>query len=281
MALVLNDVIKRIHDLPSLSAVVVELLTSMENDDVDVHVLGAKIARDQALTAKTLRLANSSFYGMASTVTTIHQAISVLGFHSIRTLVTACAISGSFAAGPGVMFDFKAFWRHVVATAVCAKLLAVRFKLNPDTAFTAGLLHDIGTLVLATRFPAEYGQMLAYRRQHDCYIIEAEQVIFGLDHAATGSALAAYWKFPEAIQRAVAEHHSDACADAGAASLQLVVHVANTVAHALDLSALEDDMAPPIAESVWQALKLDQDAWMALFAATEANCGEMCKILVN
>ncbi|MEJ7807042.1 MAG: HDOD domain-containing protein [Telluria sp.] len=281
MAMVMNEVIKRIHDLPSLSAVVVELLTSMEDDDVDVHVLGEKISHDQALTAKTLRLANSSFYGMPSKVTTIHQAISVLGFHSIRTLVTACAISGSFPPGSGGLFDFKAFWRHSVATAVCAKLLAARFKLNPDTAFTAGLLHDIGTLVLATRFPAEYGQMLAHRRQHDCYIVDAEQVVFGLDHAATGSALAAYWKFPEPIQRAVAEHHSDTCA--GPVSLQLVVHAANTVAHALDLSGQEDDLAPPMAEAVWQALApgLDGDGWRQLFAQTESTCSEMCQILVN
>lgn len=279
MAMVLGEVIKRIHDLPSLSAVVVELLTSMEDEDVDVHVLGAKIAHDQALTAKTLRLANSSFYGMPSKVTSIHQAISVLGFHSIRTLVTACAVSGSFPPGSNALFDFKAFWRHSVATAVCAKLLAVRLKLNPDTAFTAGLLHDIGTLVLATRFPAEYGQMLAHRRQHDCYIIEAEQAVFGLDHAATGSALAAHWKFPETMQRAVAEHHSDAVT--GPATLQLVVHAANTVAHALDLTGQEDDLAPPMPHAVFQALGLSDDQWQQLFAETESTCTEMCQILVN
>ena len=279
MALDLKDVIRRIHDLPSLSAVVVELLTSMEDEEVDVHVLGAKIAHDQALTAKTLRLANSSFYGMPSKVTTIHQAISVLGFHSIRTLVTACAISGSFPPGASGQFDFKAFWRHSVATAVCAKLLALRFKLNPDTAFTAGLLHDIGTLVLATRFPDEYARMLAHRSEHDCEISEAEQAVFGLDHAAAGSALAAYWKFPEAIQRAVAEHHGEAWA--GPVSLQLVVHAANTVAHALDLSGLDDDLAPPMPHAVWQALGLSAGEWRALFAATESTCGEMCQILVN
>lgn len=279
MPMVLDEVIKRIHDLPSLSAVVVELLTSMEDEDVDIHVLGAKIAHDQALTAKTLRLANSSFYGMPSKVTTIPQAMSVLGFHSIRTLVTACAVSASFPNGTGGPFDFKSFWRHSVATAACAKLLAKRHKLNPETAFTAGLLHDIGTLVLATRFPAEYAQMLAHRNRHDCYIIEAEQAVFGLDHAATGSALAAHWKFPEAIQRAVAEHHRDDCI--GPPSLQLLVHAANTVAHALDLSGHEDDLAPPMSHAVWQALGLSGDEWKQLFAETEASCTEMCKILID
>jgi putative nucleotidyltransferase with HDIG domain len=279
MAVVLDDIIKRIHDLPSLSAVVVELLSSMEDEDVDVHVLGAKIAHDQALTAKTLRLANSSFYGMASKVTTIHQAISVLGFHSIRTLVSACAISASFPPGAGTGFDFKAFWRHSVATAVCAKLLAVRFKLNPETAFTAGLLHDIGTLVLATRFPAEYAQMLAYRARHDCYVLDAERAVFGVDHAATGSALAAHWKFPLTIQRAVAEHHSETCS--GPLSLPLLVHAANVVAHGLDLSGQEDDLVPPMPQALWQALGLSDDEWSALFGATESTCNDMCQILVN
>lgn len=279
MAIEINEVIKRIRDLPSLSAVVVELLASVDDDEADLHVLGVKIAHDQSLTAKTLRLANSSFYGMPSKVTTIHQAIAVLGFHSIRTLVTACAISTSFPPGTGGRFDFKAFWRHSIATAVCAKQLAVHLKLNPDTAFTAGLLHDIGTLVLATRFPAEYAQVLAWRQEHDCHILEAEQAVFGLDHTAAGSALAAYWKFPVTIQSAVADHHRDNFA--GPASLQLIVHAANTIAHALDLSGQEDDLAPPMSDMVWQALALSDSEWHLLFAQTESTCNEMCQILVT
>lgn len=279
MAMLLDDVIKRIGELPSLSEVVVELLTSMEDEELDVHVLGNKIAHDQALTAMTLRLANCSFYGMQSQVTTIQQAIAVLGFHSIRTLVTACAVSASFAPAHDKRFDFGAFWRHSVGTAVCAKLLAARLGFNPETAFTAGLLHDIGTLVLVTRYPDEYAAMLAYRRQHDCYIIDAEQAVLGLDHAATGAALAAYWKFPLSIQRTVAEHHGDACG--GAPSLQLIVHAANTLAHALDLSGQPDDLVPSMPQGVWQALKLGPDDAEELFAAAELTCHEMCQILVN
>lgn len=279
MATSLDEVVKHIRDLPSLSAVVVELLATMEQEDVDAHALGMKIALDQSLTAKTLRLANSSFYGMSSKVTTIHQAIAVLGFHSIRTLVTACAVTGSFPASAKSGFNFKGFWRHSVATAVSAKLLAVRLKFNPDTAFTAGLLHDIGTLVLATRFPAEYAHMLNHRRELDCYVVEAEQAVFGLDHTTVGSALAAYWKFPEAMQKAVAEHHQ---AEAGGpVTLSLLVHAGNIIAHALDLSEEEDDLAPPMSEAVWSALALSDAEWGALFREIESTYAEMCQILVT
>lgn len=275
--IVIEDVIKRIHDLPSLSAVVVELLSSMEQEDIDVHLLADKITRDQALTAKTLRLANSSFYGMQSKVTTIQQAISVLGFHSIRTLVTACSIAGSIAPGPGTRFDFPGFWRHSVATAVAAKALATRLGQSAETAFTAGLLHDLGTLVLATRFPSQYEQALAYRAAHDCDVVQAEQAIFGLDHAAVGSALAAYWKFPAAMQAAVAQHHTPPASR----SLPLTIHLANTVAHALDLSGQEDDLVPPLSLQLWQSAGLSDTVWFEIFRETEAGFHDMSQILMG
>lgn len=279
MPIAIEEVVKHIRDLPSLSAVVVELLASMEHEDVDIHVLAAKISLDQALAAKTLRLANSSFYGMSAKVTTIQQAISVLGFHSIRTLVTACSITASFAETPGGTLNFKGFWRHSVGTAACARLLAPHFRINPDTAFTAGLLHDIGALVLATRFPAQYAAMLAHRHEHDCYIVEAEQAVFGIDHALVGRALAAYWKFPISIQDAVADHHNPATP--ARPGLPQLVHVANTVAHALDLSEIEDDLVPPLDIAIWNDLGLSESDSMTLFAQSEATFREMCQILVN
>jgi putative nucleotidyltransferase with HDIG domain len=278
-AISIQDVVKRIHDLPSLPVVVIDLLSTMEQEDIDIHLLAGKITLDQSLTAKTLRLANSSFYGMQSKVTSIQQAIAVLGFHSIRTLVTACSVTGAIAPLAGNRFDFQAFWRHSVATAVAAKTLAPRLRQNAETAFTAGLLHDLGALVLATRFPAQYEQALAYRRQHDCDSAEAERAVFGLDHALVGSSLAAYWKFPAAIQSAVANHHD--LAEQDVASLPLVIHVADLLAHALDLSGVEDDLAPALSHRVWRTLALSDEACLALFRDTERAFQEMNQILVG
>jgi putative nucleotidyltransferase with HDIG domain len=276
MSIAFDQVIKRIQDLPSLPAVVIELLSSMDQEDIDVHSLAVKITLDQALTAKTLRLANSSFYGMSSKVTTIAQAVSVLGFNSIRTIVTACSLTGAFQDSGSGSFNFQGFWRHSVATAVCAKLLARQLRVNPDTAFTAGLLHDIGSLVLATRFPQQYEDMLAYQRANDCYLIDAERALFELDHAIVGSTLAGHWKFPSAIQQAVAAHH-----DAAPASLALAIHFGNTLAHALDLSDIEDDLAPPVSLASWSALGLSSDASGVLFRTAEDTFHEMCQILVT
>lgn len=279
MPITIDEVTRQVRDLPSLPAVITELLTTMDKEDVDVQSLCRKITLDQALTAKTLRLANSSFYGMSSQVTTIQQAISILGFRSIRTLLTACSVTAAFPRNAGGSFNFEGFWRHSVATAVSAQKLARLLAVNPDTAFTAGLLHDIGALVLATRFREQYESMLAYRREHDCTIVVAEQAVLGIDHTVVGSALTAYWKFPLEMQRAVAGHHTPE--DSGMSPLTLVVHAANTLAHALDLTGESDDQAPRISHAVWNALGLDEAQSTSLFGDIDTTFNEMCQILVS
>src|SRR3954466_13681128 len=124
----LDAVVRQLEDLPSLPAVVMELLTSIDEEDVDISVLAKKVSHDQALTAKTLRLANSSLYGLQVKVTTIQQGITFLGFQTTRNLITAAAVTGCFAEGQCPGFDHKAFWRHSIATAACAKVLARHLK---------------------------------------------------------------------------------------------------------------------------------------------------------
>jgi putative nucleotidyltransferase with HDIG domain len=275
----MEDVARRVQDLPSLPAVVVDLLACVDQEGLDLQVLAGKLALDQSLSAKTLRLANSSFYGMPSRVTTIQQAVAVLGVHNIRTLVTACSITGSFSGAAGGSFDLPGFWRHSVGTAACARALARPLRQNPDTAFIAGLLHDLGTLVLATRYPGEYEAMEAYRREHDCYQAEAERAVFGFDHAGIGGALAARWQFPQQIQQAVASHHRTDELDAP--SLALAVHLADAFAHGLNFSGHADELVPPLGWPAWRAAALSDATCLAVCAESERTFHDLIQILVN
>jgi HD-like signal output (HDOD) protein len=266
----LDEVIRRVHDLPSLPAVVAELLTSMEQDDIDLNYLAGRIALDQALTAKTLRLANSSFYGMPSKVTSIQQAMSVLGLHSVRTLVTACGVIGAVPPAAGLALDFDQFWRHAIATAVWARALARHLRQSPDTAFTAGLLHNLGTLVLATRFPEEYAAVPLWRAEHaEASVAEAELAVFGVDHAQAGSALAAHWKFPTAIQDAISHQHR-----ANATGLALAVGLAHLLAESSDASEEQREHA-------WATLAFDDEQRQQLSEKCPLMVSDMCQILVN
>ncbi|KRB79536.1 HDOD domain-containing protein [Noviherbaspirillum sp. Root189] len=276
-AIALTDVVKQVRDLPSLPLIVMELIESFEQKDISISVLADKVSHDQALAAKTLRLANSSFYGLQSKVKTIQQAITVLGFDSVRALITAAAVIDNFGAKEGTSFNFKGFWRQAIGTALCAKSLARMSNLNQDYAFISGLLHDIGKLVLVTRFPQQYEQARLHRIANDCYMLDAERAVLAVDHTAVGRALAEHWKFPPLIQRAIANHHAPLAQDLG--DIPSVVHVANAVVHALDLGEQEDDLVPHIAENAWNSLNIERTALQRVFRETESEFEEVCQIL--
>jgi putative nucleotidyltransferase with HDIG domain len=275
----LDDVIGKLQDLPSLPAVVMELLTSIDREDVDISVLARKVSHDQALTAKTLRLANSSTYGLQVKVTTIQQAITFLGFQTTRNLITAAAMTGCFPGGQCAGFDNTAFWRHSIATAACARVLARRMRFNQDYAFTAGLLHDIGRLVLVSTYPQRYAEVLAWRGAHDCELIEAERAVLGVDHVMTGVALAERWKFSETMRLGIAWHHEPE--RAGAGFLATIIHVANAIVHALDIAGEDDDLVPPVSPVAWSALGLNEEAYLHVFRETELQFDEISTVLMS
>jgi putative nucleotidyltransferase with HDIG domain len=274
-----DQVISHIRDLPALPAIVQDLMKSTGPDDIDINVITRKVSLDQALSAKTLRFANSSFYGLQAKVTTIQQAITLIGVDSVRHVVTATALTGYFPQSANTTFDYCALWRHAIATAVCARVMARHLHVNQDYAFTAGLLHDIGRLVLVTHFRREYEAVVAYRKLHDCEWLIAERDVMGVDHVQTGEALAIHWNFSEAIQNAIAGHHNPE--QQKHHSLAAIVHVANAIVHGLDLDNEEDDLVPHVSAAAWQGLGLDESSYMQIFRETELLFDEVSRVLLN
>jgi len=277
-AIAIADVVKGVRDLPSLPIVVLEVLKSFEQTDASIGLLADKVSQDQALAAKTLRLANSSFYGLSRKVTTIQQAITILGFDSVRTLIAAAAVTDVFAGNRHASFNFRSFWQHAIATALCAKMIARHMKLNQDYAFVCGLLHDVGRLVLVTRFPDQYTAAMKHRDTTDCYVLDAERAVLQLDHAAVGRVLAEYWKFPLIMQKAIANHHNPTGDDLG--DIPAVVHVAEATAHALDLAQDEEELVPVVIEAAWTSLGLEPAVFRKVCRDAEAEFEEACQILV-
>ena len=275
----LDQVVRAVRDLPSLPIIVMELLETMEQEDASSALLTHKISQDQALTAKILRVANSSFYGMSARVTTVAQALSILGFSTVRALVTAASISGAFVLDTNSPFNFSPFWKHAIATAICAKHLAPFSRVAPDSAFITGLLHDIGQLVLATKFASAYAQVSAHRQTNDCEVIDAERMVLQFDHAMVGAALAEHWRFPPAMQQAVLQHH--AIDSAHAEPLTVVIHIANTITHVLDLAGDPMEALPDTSASAWQSIALDSNALSRILPMIVAEFTAISPILVG
>jgi len=265
----LDLALSRIHHLPSLPTVVLELLASVDQEDTNLDDLAQKIAQDQAITARTLRLANSSFYGMERQVTSVQESIAILGFRTVRSIATTAALLGAFESPADKRFDLTPFWHHAIAAAVCARELAQHLEVHPDHAYTAGLLHDIGRLVLATQFQAEYTATLTYQAAHNCPLLEAERAVLGIDHTQVGAALTQHWKFPPAMTMAVADHHRTNCQKVPLFSL--VVMAANAMAHTLNLSGDADHMVSPMPDELWPTLGLSADTLQSVSAHAEAQ----------
>lgn len=261
-----DEVLARVAQLPSLPAVVVDLLERLNDERITAPVLARKIGEDQALAAKALRVANSPFYGMAGRIATIQEAIVALGLGNVRALVMAAAVRGQFALAHLGWFDSSGFWKHTIAVALCARVLARRAGENPEAAFTAGLLHDIGRLVLVTAFQDEYRAVLAAASQRACSLREAEREVLGLDHTVAGAALAARWKFPKATEAAVLGHHAP---DAAPARLTDIVHLADLTCHSLDRGDSGADAVASASPGAWSRLGLRDETFQECLAETQ------------
>jgi putative nucleotidyltransferase with HDIG domain len=269
-----------LRDLPALPAAVLELLDMLGSEDIETAVLVSKIALDPALTAKTLRLANSSFYGISRHVGSVGDATTVLGLRTVRAVVTAAAMSGSFAPPDCAGFDFKAFWRHAVGVAAGAKLVACAAGVEADAAFTAGLLHDIGRLVLASAFAPRFERTLIYACECGVEPLAAERALLGTDHAAVGAIVTEHWRFPACIVEAIGQHHAPPASGCGA-RLAHVVGVADRLVQAIESGGAGWDELPAEAQQAWVAIGLANEAWAPLLAETELQMRGLCAALLN
>lgn len=273
---------QRVRELPALPQAVLEVLAVLRRDDSSTDACAERIARDQSMAARTLKLANSAFYGVAGRVATVRDAVHLLGRRTLVSLLTTAAVSAPFGPGlAGPHFTFARFWRHALGTALAAQAIARELGHDEELAFTAGLLHDIGQLALATHFPVEFGAVCAAARAADLPSRPAEEAVLGLDHAAVGTLIARHWRFPGHVAQAIAQHHTPQ-PDPGhprSASLADVVHVADAIAHALDLSQAADEAVPDVDLAAWARLALSPPTCLRLFEHTESGVAALCDAL--
>jgi putative nucleotidyltransferase with HDIG domain len=206
----LKKITQSIIGLPTLPTVITQLMTLIDSPKTSGRQVAQLISTDQALTARILKLANSSFYGFPREIATVQHAVVILGFETVKSLGLSVSVLQRFS-GPSdnPHFDRQAFWEHSIACGVSARLLAgkLRYRL-PGEAFAAGILHDVGKLILNQYFPAEFAQVIELMRAEDLYIGKAEEQILGLTHSEVGSWLADKWNLPRQLVDAIGYHHA-------------------------------------------------------------------------
>lgn len=237
----LYNIINRVDELPEVPQIAFRAIQLLNNPDTDVSSLAEVIGSDQALTAKVLRLCNSAYYGLARKVTTVSEAVVIVGFSSIKSLVLMITTQSSMNKGLlGYKIGPGEFWRHSIGTAETARLLAQHTRYaKPEECFIAGLIHDIGKMVLNQNALPEVYRATNLSQKEQLAIHIAEQRILGFDHAGIGAALAERWNFPPVLVESIRRHHSfePLVVEGEASTLPLIVGVSNLLSQAIDSNA--------------------------------------------
>lgn len=205
-----RELLERIDDLPPLPAVAARVMALADDQNTSALDLAQVLSADQALTARLIRISNSAYYGFARKVSTVREAVVLLGFKQVRQVAVSASLMNAFDRGRVAddVFDLDLFWGHSVAVAVAAEAIAKRTRqARPEDAFTAGILHDIGRLVLRQVMPPEFRKAVMLARNGPMDLHLAEALMTGYDHQEVGRALGEQWKFPGHLIDAVASHH--------------------------------------------------------------------------
>jgi putative nucleotidyltransferase with HDIG domain len=242
-----EEIAKRITELPPFSPVLNKLVATLADDNISFLEVGKLIEQDTVLAGNVMRMVNSAAYNMRSTVTSISYAVSILGVDKLRNLALAISVSRMWnSLKPAAGWSAARFNAHSLATALLADSLALHLRLTyPEGAFLAGLMHDLGKLVIATGLPREYGEIEALYLGGTGPWEACEQKVLGMDHAAISARALEQWKVPEPIVRAVRMHHMPELITHEGIPLSRAIHAASSVAAALGLAVRPQDPPDP------------------------------------
>ncbi|RMG30231.1 MAG: HDOD domain-containing protein [Gammaproteobacteria bacterium] len=255
-----RSLVNDVSYLVSPPDICVRVFDLIESDTASADEIGEVISSDPSLTARLLRLVNSAYFNLARKVDTVSRAVTLVGIRELYSLILAVSAIRTFSNLSGSLVNMDTFWRHGLFTGLIARNLARRVHvLHPERLFVAGLLHDIGHLVLYTRLPEIMQQILLVSGGDEGLQHQAELSELGFSHADLGGALAETWKLPDALCAAISYHHLPGCATETAAFEAALVHLADVLANRSQIGAFCEKPQPeePIDPFVWEVLGLD------------------------
>ena len=255
----LDNLIRQVQDLPSLPIAVTRVMQITNDPKAGLSDVAHALASDQGLAARVLKLANSAYYGSSRRIGTVSEAVVILGMRTTRNLTLATSCQDMLEREvQGYFLPRGALWRHSLACAAAAQNLARRAHFRgTEEAFVAGLLHDIGKVVMSAYLKAEFAQVLTRVAKGRLTFSDAEREVLGFDDAEVGARLLERWNLPSTLVTAVRYHHAPS--QAPESPLAALVHVADTICLTLGIGLGVDGMAYTLDPNALAMLHLTED----------------------
>jgi putative nucleotidyltransferase with HDIG domain len=254
-----RDLISEDETVFSLPKIYFELQEALNDPDKTFKDIGDIISYDPALTARLLKIVNSPFYGFPSEIETISHAISIIGMSQLTDLALATLVIYQFRCIPNTLFNMEKFWRHSMACGVAARSIAeFRGEKNAERFYLAGILHDIGRLVIFKKEPVLAREAFFRSKEQRENIYLSEQKLMGFNHADVGGELLKAWKLPPRLVEAVAFHHQPQAAKLYSFEAA-VIHTSDYIVHVLSVGSDAEFSEPQLHSKSWDIIGMDPD----------------------
>lgn len=275
-----QELVGRAAKLVSLPEACIRINDMIDDPRYSAADIGEVISADPSLTARLLRIVNSSFYGFPSRIDTISRAITIIGVRDLRDLVLATSAVDVFSKVPNELMDMGTFWRHSVMTGVLSRMLAKQCNvLHAERLFVGGLLHDIGSLVMYSQLPEQSRDAMLIAADNPENQWEAENEVFGYNHADVGHELMKLWQLPESLIEMTTYHHYPLRAQDAPLDVALV-SLANYTGNQQDEDIDEETFANQIPLAIWELTGLDSDKLLTTLNEANALFAETCSVLL-
>lgn len=237
--------------LVSLPEICMKINEMVDDPKCSAARIGKVIGKDAALTARLLKIVNSAFYRFPSRIETVSRAITIIGYRELRDLLFATTVSGIFERISIDLVNLDSFWRHGIYSGILSRIIATNCQvLHSERLFVAGLMHDIGQLIISYKLPTLMRAAIDLSEKESVPLYEAEQQIIGFTHAEVGAELMRAWQFPETQQDVARYHHNPSAAKENILEVH-IVYLANIIAHVAETGLVDSENLAKIDKQVW------------------------------
>lgn len=263
--------------LPNIFFKIMDALNSPWSSSVYIAEV---VSKDSSLSAKLLRIVNSAFYGFYSKIDTISRAITMLGTNELLTLAQGISVIRVFKDIPSELIDMKEFWKHSIACGIFARLLcAQKIGLTEERFFVAGLMHDLGRLIMFKKLPRLCSEAMYLSRRERITLTEAEKKCFGFDHSKVGALLCKKWNLPSVLEEAINSHHARPGIDSTLESS--IIHISDIMAHALCFGSSGNVYVPYMYDKAWKCLGLSTSVLSSIVNQADRQFTEMIQVFLR